>query len=721
MSDTDRRPTPMRTGLCGRARGQRAPGWNCAGGWPAAATTASTSRSSTCETTPGLVQCVVDGAVDVRSEYVVRWPAPSAAAPRGRSTRSSRRARWSSRTARSRSWPWPSPRRCRSRTGSRPTRPSGSATATSTCAGTACRPTCGCGRPSTRRCAGPWSATASVRSRHPSCGRRRPRAPASSRVPSRLHHGTFYVLPQSPQLAKQLLMVAGMDRYYQIARCLRDEDPRADRQYEFTQLDLEASFVTQDDVMAIVGDAVADASEAVTGRRPTEIERITWAEALDRYGTDKPDLRFGMTLVDLSSVFGAPACGRSPPRGEGDRARRGRIARPGPHRRAGRAGQVLGAAGLAWFRVGAAGRAGLTARGPSLRRRARRPRLDDRRQGGRPGLVVAGRPPPGLHGPRHIADPARRDVGRGGPRSTTCGSSTSRCSMEWMPTGTSSPPTTRSPCRRRGSSPARHRAAPVRAEAYDLVLNGWELGSGSVRIHRSDIQRRVFDVLGLGAEEAEARFGFLLDAFRYGAPPHAGFAIGLDRLVAIFAGEESIREVIAFPKTQSGADPLTGRPKPLAEAALRISASGRRPRRERRATCSVRRPTGAGGTVAVGSPTAAPHPRRGRRPAHLVGAGAPLRALGRVGPADLGDPVGSARDRQDDARPGAGRVLGQGVRPAVGDGLGREGRAGRPGGRATAGSASRARAPCSSSTRSTGSTRPSKTCSCRRSRTAWWC
>ena len=249
----------------------------------------------------GIVQCVVDGSLDVRSEYVVRGrgrgPAP---ARRARSTRGSPPARSSSATARSRSWPRPSRRRSRSTTASRSTRRSGSATATSTCAAPACRR-------NLRLRATVNSALARAMDRQGFCEVETPLlwapTPEGARefaVPSRLHHGSFYVLPQSPQLAKQLLMVAGFDRYYQIARCMRDEDLRADRQFEFTQLDIEASFVSQDDVLAFVSDAVSDAAEAATGERPATIGRMTWAEALDRYGTDKPDLRFGMELVDLS-------------------------------------------------------------------------------------------------------------------------------------------------------------------------------------------------------------------------------------------------------------------------------------------------------------------------------------------------------------------------------------------------------------------------------------
>jgi len=391
-------------------------------------------------------------------------------------------------------------------------------------------------------------------------------------VPSRLHHGSFYVLPQSPQLAKQLLMVGGFDRYYQIARCMRDEDPRADRTFEFTQLDLEASFVGQDDILAVVSDAVAEAAEAVTGERPGEFGQITWAEALDRYGTDKPDLRFGMELVELSGLFektevrafSAPAVKAIVLSGGGSLGR-GRIDALVDRAKA------LGAAGLAWFRVEGEGSAA-TLESPLAAHLS-----DDERAGL---LATTGAGPGDLIlavaaeyrlactvlgalrlqlGGQAVGDGPHRFVWvvdfpmfegldeRGHPQAAH--------HPFTMPNAQDLERLTSDPL-------------SVRAQAYDLVLNGWELGSGSVRIHRGDIQRAVFDVLGISPEDAEARFGFLLDAFRYGAPPHAGFAVGLDRLVAIFAGEESIREVIAFPKTQSGADPMTGAPKPLGDAAL---------------------------------------------------------------------------------------------------------------------------------------------------------
>jgi aspartyl-tRNA synthetase len=397
-------------------------------------------------------------------------------------------------------------------------------------------------------------------------------------VPSRLHPGSFYVLPQSPQLAKQLLMVSGLDRYFQIARCLRDEDLRADRQFEFTQLDMEASFVTQDDVLGFVTETVLDAAEAATGVRPGPIERLTWADAMDRYGSDKPDLRFGMELIDLGPVFtGTGVRAFAPPEGvrrhavkaicvpDGGSMTRSRL--DGLVDRA----RAQGAKGLAWFKVTA------TEGGAGLESPLDRFLSDDERAGI---LAATGAGPGDLV--LAVSDEHRlactvlgqlrlalgsRPVGEGPFR------------YAWVvefpmfdgvdaagnPVPAHHPFTMPHPddVDLLSSDPA-----AVRSQAYDLVLNGWELGSGSVRIHRADIQRRVFDALGISEAEAESRFGFLLGAFRYGAPPHAGFAFGIDRLVAIFCGEENIREVIAFPKTQSGADPLTGAPKPLAPAAL---------------------------------------------------------------------------------------------------------------------------------------------------------
>ena len=393
-------------------------------------------------------------------------------------------------------------------------------------------------------------------------------------VPSRLHHGSCYVLPQSPQLAKQLLMVAGVDRYYQVARCLRDEDLRADRQFEFSQLDVEASFVSQEDILAFVSEAVVDAAEAATGDRPGPIPRMTWAEAMDRYGTDKPDIRFAMELIDLTAVFAGTGfrafdapCVKAIVLEGGATATRSRLDALTDRAKA------LGAKGLAWFRV-AEGEGGVTGVDSPVAKF-----LSDEEQAG---LVTA----TGAHAGDlilvvadeyrltcHVLGALRLDLG-GRPVSE------GPFRYLWVvdfpmfdgvddqgnPIAAHHPFTMphEEDLDRLESDPA-----SVRSQAYDLVLNGWELGSGSVRVHRADIQSRVFSVLGITDEEAASRFGFLLGAFRFGAPPHAGFAVGLDRLVAIFAGEDNIREVIAFPKTQSGWDPMTDAPKPLSPAALR--------------------------------------------------------------------------------------------------------------------------------------------------------
>ena len=396
-------------------------------------------------------------------------------------------------------------------------------------------------------------------------------------VPSRQRPGTFYALPQSPQLFKQLLMLGGTDRYFQIARCLRDEDLRADRQYEFMQLDAEASFVNQEDVMAFISEAVVAAAEAVTGERPPEIEQITWHDAMNRFGIDKPDLRFGLELVELTEIFSATGFNafKAPCikglRVPGAAADHGRNKLDGLTDRA----KSLGAKGLVWMKV----EADATLNSPVAKFLS-----DDEKVGlveafgaeeGDLLLIVAdewlqtcgvlgtlrndlGRPP--VHeGPYRyvwVVDfpmfVGRDDAGNPQP----------------------------------GHHPFTHphpddvdrlESDPmsVRSLAYDLVLNGWELGSGSIRIHEPDLQARVFRLLGISQDEADRRFGFFLTPFRYGAPPHGGFAFGIDRLTAILAGEDNIREVIAFPKPQSGTDPMTGSPTEveaaqLAELGLRL-------------------------------------------------------------------------------------------------------------------------------------------------------
>ncbi|MEY2476121.1 MAG: aspartyl-tRNA synthetase [Actinomycetota bacterium] len=387
-------------------------------------------------------------------------------------------------------------------------------------------------------------------------------------VPSRLKPGSFYALPQSPQLFKQLLMVGGVDRYFQVARLARDEDLRADRQLEFTQLDAEASFVDQDDVMAFISEAVAAATEAATGERPGPITSITWEEAAERFGSDKPDVRFGMELVELTEVFATTefnafkaSCikGIRVP-GQGDLGRNKLDALTDQAKQ-------FGAKGLVWMRVKedaldspvakflsedelASLRKKLEAEPGDLLLLVADERPTVRSVLGRLRLEL-GRPPVyegGLHFLWVVDFPLFEGVGDDG-----------------RPIPAHHPFTMPHPedLEKLESDPL-----SVRSQAYDLILNGWELGSGSVRIHQSDLQQRIFSLLGIDPERAQQRFGFLLDAFRYGAPPHAGFAFGIDRLVAILAGEDNIREVIAFPKTQSGGDPLTGAPAPLDERQL---------------------------------------------------------------------------------------------------------------------------------------------------------
>ena len=388
-------------------------------------------------------------------------------------------------------------------------------------------------------------------------------------VPSRLHPGEFYVLPQSPQIAKQLLMVGGFARYYQIARCLRDEDLRADRQFEFTQLDMEASFVTQDDVMAFVSRAVLDAAEAATGVRPGPIESMTWTAALDLYGTDKPDLRFGMQLCDLSEVFAATdvkAFGASTVKAlrlpGGAKLSRSRLDQLTD------AAKELGAKGLAWFRITSDGLDSPLARFLDDTESQAIRNVDGAEVGDMVFCVAdeyaaackvlgalrvtLGSRPVG-EGPHHYVWVTEFPLFEG---IDDDGNLLAAHHPFTMPHPDD--------LELLSSDPVK-----VRSQAYDLVLNGWELGSGSVRIHRADIQSQVFSALGISDEEAENRFGFLLGAFKYGAPPHAGFAFGIDRLVAIFAGEENIREVIAFPKTQSGSDLMTGAPKSITARQIR--------------------------------------------------------------------------------------------------------------------------------------------------------
>jgi aspartyl-tRNA synthetase len=397
-------------------------------------------------------------------------------------------------------------------------------------------------------------------------------------VPSRKEPGSFYALPQSPQLFKQLLMVGGVDRYYQMARCLRDEDLRADRQYEFMQLDMEMSFVTQDDVLDAVSEAVLDAAEAATGERPPEIERITWHEAMDRYGIDKPDLRFGLELTELTPIFAATEfkafAGAGAIKGirvPGGAADYGRNQLDKLTDRA----KQLGAKGLVWLKASDDGFESPVAKFLSADEAA----AVRSAMGAETGdliLIVADE----WMTTCEVLGTLRNDIGRPPvhegpyryvwivefPLFVGVDKETGRPKPGHHPFTTPHPD---------DLDKIETDPLSVRSIAYDLVLNGWELGSGSIRIHEPELQRRVFHALGISEEEAERKFGFFLNPFDYGAPPHGGFAFGLDRLVAILAGEENIREVIAFPKTQSGTDPMTsspipGDPKALAELGLKV-------------------------------------------------------------------------------------------------------------------------------------------------------
>jgi aspartyl-tRNA synthetase len=403
-------------------------------------------------------------------------------------------------------------------------------------------------------------------------------------VPSRMNPGEFYALPQSPQLFKQLLMMSGYERYYQIARCFRDEDLRADRQPEFTQLDLEMSFVDEDDVIGVIEGLMArvfeDAGFPISA--PPPWPRLTYDEAMLRYGSDKPDVRFGLELADLGGelagtefkVFaGVLASGgvvralnagaREVPRSELD-ALTEHVKR-------------YGAGGLVWAFVQEDG----SWRSPTAKFLTDEQRdAVTRKLSGRPGdllLIVADT--------EHVAATAlgelRLELAR---------------RFELVPEGRHDvvwvvdfPMFEWSETDKRWTAMHHPFTAPtgdfsdpgaLRSRGYDIALDGVEIGGGSIRINRPEVQQQVFKVLGISEQEADARFGFLLDALRYGAPPHGGLALGLDRIVAILAGRDSIRDVIAFPKTASGSDPLTGAPAPvdgaqLAELGVKVTAPPR--------------------------------------------------------------------------------------------------------------------------------------------------
>ncbi len=393
-------------------------------------------------------------------------------------------------------------------------------------------------------------------------------------VPSRLYPGSFYALPQSPQQLKQLLMVAGQDRYYQIVRCMRDENPRADRGFEFTQLDIEMSFIDEEDVFAVIEPLYARILREVHGVEvPVPFPRMTYDDMMDRYGSDKADLRYGLELVTLTHLFAgsgfnafagvaatedgaikalcAPGAGAAFSRKDLDKLVEDAKGR--------------GAAGLVWI---------VAEEGGAVRSPVEKFLSSEEiagvleRTGAAPGdlvCIVADR----VDRANVALDGLRRDLAARLDLVPPNG-----WSMCWL----TEPPlfewsddegkwvSVHHPF----TSPATDDLDPrtAKSRGYDLVMNGFEVGGGSIRIHRSDIQQAVFDVLGVSHEEQQEKFGHLLRAFTFGAPPHGGIAMGLDRLVMILAGKDSLRDVTAFPKAQSGQDPLTGAPAPVDEAQL---------------------------------------------------------------------------------------------------------------------------------------------------------
>ena len=379
-------------------------------------------------------------------------------------------------------------------------------------------------------------------------------------VPARLQPGAFYALPQSPQLFKQLFMVAGYERYYQIARCFRDEDLRADRQPEFTQLDIELSFVTEEDVIGLV-DGLLENVLAVGGidvKLP--LERITYDEAMLRWGSDRPDRRIGMEIKELNDVFaGTEFKVFADVMGRGDVIRGIAVSGTLPRKRLDELTEQAkraGAGGLVWAVVEPDAVRSPVAKfvgDDALRSAAAELGAAD----GDTLLIVADR----AHVAANVLGQLRLAIGVEPPAVNDLFWVVDFPAFEWNEDEQRLDPLHHAFTAPAGDLDAD--PATWRSRAYDVVLNGTEIGGGSIRINTPDVQRKVFEAIGLSAEEAEARFGFLLEALKYGAPPHGGIAFGLDRIVAILGGHESIREVMAFPKTATGADPMSGAPAPV--------------------------------------------------------------------------------------------------------------------------------------------------------------
>ena len=396
-------------------------------------------------------------------------------------------------------------------------------------------------------------------------------------VPSRVHRGTFYALPQSPQILKQILMIGGMGRYMQIARCFRDEDPRADRQPEFTQLDVEMTFVQQEDVMAMMEGAMRSVWERVLDVAVPPMPRLTYAEAMQRYGTDKPDLRFELELVDVADLFRGGGFSLFASLAESEANRVVALRWPGGAALSRREfdavtelAKNIGAKGLAYVTFGADGTKGSIARfvDENLAARLRE------RTGAQLGdaLLFVG---DAAGAASDVAGKLRLEIGdrlglRDPERFAFCwvvgfplferDEETGEITFSHHPFTAPLP-----------GQEALFDTDPlaITAQHYDMVLNGYELGSGSIRNHKPEFQRRVFKRLGLTDEQIDDRFGFFMEALTYGAPPHGGMALGIDRIVMLACGETSIRDVIAFPKNQVARDVMMDAPSPVPETALR--------------------------------------------------------------------------------------------------------------------------------------------------------
>ena len=413
----------------------------------------------------------------------------------------------------------------------------------------------------------------------PMLGRSTPEGARDYLVPSRVHQGSFYALPQSPQIYKQILMVSGFDRYYQIARCFRDEDLRADRQPEFTQIDVEMSFVNRDDILSLIDGLVSSVVQRVKGIEvPTPLPRFTYADVMERYGTDKPDLRFGMEIVDVGEpaadsdfgVFRSVIENGGRVRGINAKGAAKKYSRRLLDKDLKEFVGEYGARGLAYMKVA----------GSQLESTIAKFFPDEQQQqiirlmNGEDGdllLFVADTPAVTSAALAALRNRLGRELDLCDPTEfnalwvvdfplVTWNEEARRYDAEHHPFCQPND----DDLQYMASDPAK-----VRADSYDLVVNGNEAASGSVRIHDSNVQQQIFDLLNISSEEAESRFGFLLEALRYGAPPHAGIALGLDRWMMLLTGDENIRDVIAFPKTQRASDLLSGAPSPVDDEQLR--------------------------------------------------------------------------------------------------------------------------------------------------------